>query len=165
MRLLASSLIQCHFVYACAAWYRDLLKHCQQKLQILQNKTIRFILDRPSRSSHVGIAEFEVLNWIPVSELAKKIIFVKYIVYLHGSAPNLERNCPWLVSGIQSLPGIVCSPLSCHCMWNYLGPNLFLSRQKGKWHLHLWLAWDNLYNLEFKPAWPTFDWVGGLSST
>ena len=45
--LLASSLILCHFDYACSAWYDGLQKLNQQKLQILQNKTIRFVLNRP----------------------------------------------------------------------------------------------------------------------
>ena len=48
-RLLASSLILCHFDYACSAWYDGLQKLYQQKLQILQNKTIRFVLNHPSR--------------------------------------------------------------------------------------------------------------------
>ena len=42
---LASALIQCHFDYACSAWFSGLQKIYQQKLQILQNKTIRFVLN------------------------------------------------------------------------------------------------------------------------
>ena len=87
-RLLASSLIQCHFDYACSAWYGGLQKIHQQKLKFLQNKTIRFVLDHPSRS-HVGIAEFKVLNYIPVAERAKQIKFYKVYSVIHAwSAPK-----------------------------------------------------------------------------
>ena len=41
-RLLCSALIQPHFDYACAAWYPNLNKKYRNKLQVLQNKCIRF---------------------------------------------------------------------------------------------------------------------------
>ena len=68
--LLALSLMIYHFDYACSARCDGLQKLYQQKLEILQNKTIGFVLNRPSRP-HVGIAEFKELNWIPVSARAK----------------------------------------------------------------------------------------------
>ena len=45
-------------------------------------KTIRFVLDWPSRS-HSGIAEFKVVNWIPVSERAKQINVCKIYSVVH----------------------------------------------------------------------------------
>ena len=44
-RLLCNSLIQPHFDYACSAWYPNLNKRLKSKLQILQNKCIRFCLN------------------------------------------------------------------------------------------------------------------------
>ena len=70
--LLALSLMIYHFDHACSARCDGLQKLHQQKLQILQNETIRFVL-----RSHVGIAEFKELNWIPVSERAKQINLCK----------------------------------------------------------------------------------------
>ena len=55
--VLTSALIQCHFDYASAIWYSGLTQTFKTKLQIVQNKIIRFILDLPARS-HVGYVEF-----------------------------------------------------------------------------------------------------------
>ena len=71
-KLLASALIQCHFDYACSSWYGGLQIKYQQNLQILQNKTIRFVLGYPPRS-HIGLEEFKMINWIPVSLGVKQI--------------------------------------------------------------------------------------------
>ena len=52
-RLLSSALIQCPMDYACSSWYHGLQKNLKHKLQILQKKTIRFVLDFTPRS-HIG---------------------------------------------------------------------------------------------------------------
>ena len=64
-RLLSSALIQCHMDYACSSWYHGLQKNQKHKLQILQNKTIRFVLDLTPRS-YIGYSEFILVNWLPV---------------------------------------------------------------------------------------------------
>ena len=43
-KLLAMSLIQCHFDYACSFWYPGLSKVVKNKLQVTQNKIIWFVL-------------------------------------------------------------------------------------------------------------------------
>ena len=101
-RLLASSIILCHFVYACFAWHGSLQKLYQQKLQILQNKTIRFVLDCPSRS-HVEIAKFKELNWIPFSKRAKQINLCKVYSVVHGSAPKYLKMYFFKVSERHSI--------------------------------------------------------------
>ena len=40
---LCSALILCHFDYSCSSWYAGLNKGLKRKLQIAQNKVIRFI--------------------------------------------------------------------------------------------------------------------------
>ena len=52
-RLLCNSLIQPHFDYASSAWYPNLNKRLKSKLQILQNKFIRFCLNLNNRA-HIG---------------------------------------------------------------------------------------------------------------
>ena len=42
--MVCNALIQPHFDYACSAWYPNLTKGLQNKLQIAQNKCIRFCL-------------------------------------------------------------------------------------------------------------------------
>ena len=49
-RLFSNSLIQLHFDYAYSAWYPNLNKRLKPKLQILQNKCIRFCLNLNNRS-------------------------------------------------------------------------------------------------------------------
>ena len=43
-RMLSNVLIQSHFDYACLAWYPSLTEKTKEKLQIMQNKCIRFCL-------------------------------------------------------------------------------------------------------------------------
>ena len=44
-RLLCNALIQPHFDYACTSWYANLNKKFVKKVQIIQNKCIRFCLN------------------------------------------------------------------------------------------------------------------------
>ena len=48
-RLLCNALIQPHFDYACSAWYPNLNKGLKKKLQITQNKCMRFCLQLGNR--------------------------------------------------------------------------------------------------------------------
>ena len=65
IRPLCNALIQHHFDYASSAWYPNLQKKLSDKLQICQNKCIRFGLSLGNRS-HIGISEFKEINWLPV---------------------------------------------------------------------------------------------------
>ena len=96
-KLLASALIQCHFDYACSAWFSGLQKIYQQKLQILQNKTIRFVLNCSPRT-HIGFYEFKIINWIPVSERVKQIKLNNMFRIIHGTAPKYLRDSFFMVS-------------------------------------------------------------------
>ena len=44
-RLMCNALIQIHFDYACSAWYPNLNKNLETKLQTLQNKMNTFLLE------------------------------------------------------------------------------------------------------------------------
>ena len=50
-KTLCSSLIQCHFDYSSSSWFPGVNKTLKDKLQIAQNKVIRFILNLKSRDS------------------------------------------------------------------------------------------------------------------
>lgn len=71
-KTLCSALIQCYFDYSCSSWYMGLNKGSKQKLQIMQNKMIRFILKLGSRS-HIGCNELEKVNMLNVSNRVKQI--------------------------------------------------------------------------------------------
>ena len=72
-KLLIMSLIQCHFDYACSFWYPGLSKLLKNRLQITQNKIVRFVLKLDPRS-HVGNEEFKSLGWLPVHRRVDQII-------------------------------------------------------------------------------------------
>ena len=90
-RLLSSALIQCHMDYACSSWYHGLQKTLKHKLQILQNKTIRFVLDLTPRS-HIGYSEFNRVNWLPVRLRVQQIVSTNMHRLIHGNAPLYLRE-------------------------------------------------------------------------
>ena len=106
-KLLASALIQCHFDYACSAWFSGLQKIYQQKLQILQNKTIRFVLNCSPRT-HIGFNEFKIINWIPVSEHVKQIKLMEQPQNIY------EIHFSWSVKNMTDTLEQVCNPWSYH---------------------------------------------------
>ena len=66
-RLLCNALIQPHFDYACTAWYPNLSKKLKDKLQVTQNKFIRFCLKLQSRE-HISNEHFRKQNWLPINQ-------------------------------------------------------------------------------------------------
>ena len=66
-RLLVNSLIQCHFDYASSAWFLGLSQQLKGKLQVAQNRLVRFILGLPPRS-HIGREELTSVGWLPVKD-------------------------------------------------------------------------------------------------
>ena len=90
-KLLSSALIQCHMDYACSSWYHGLQKNLKHKLQILQNKTIRFVLDLTPRS-HIGYSEFNRVNWLPARFRIQQIVSTNMHRLIHGNAPLYLRE-------------------------------------------------------------------------
>ena len=72
-RLLCNALIQPHFDYAYSAWYPNLNNRWKSKLQILQNKCIRFCLNLDSKA-HIGLTKFEKINWLPINDRFEQCI-------------------------------------------------------------------------------------------
>ena len=72
-RLLCNALIQPHFDYACAAWYPNFNKRFVKKIQICQNKCIRFCLKLNNRD-HVDVKEFREIYWLPTKERFEQCI-------------------------------------------------------------------------------------------
>ena len=83
---LTSALIQCHFDYASAIWYSGLTQTFKTKLQIVQNKIIRFILDLPARS-HVGYVEFSKAKMFPVHKRVEQLKMNHMFNIIHGNSP------------------------------------------------------------------------------
>ena len=63
-KLLASALVQCHYDYSCSFWYSSLSKQTKSKLQISQNKLVRFTLNLQPMT-HLSSEHFKILGWLP----------------------------------------------------------------------------------------------------
>ena len=85
-RLLCNALIQPHFDYASSAWYIDLNKKYKAKLQIMQNKCIRFCL-KLDKKTHVGLNEVEKLKWLPVEERFNQSLCVSVFKFYNDICP------------------------------------------------------------------------------
>ena len=86
-RLPCNALIQPHYDYACSAWYPSLGKKLLKKLQISQNKCIRYCLKLDNRS-HVGVIEFKKLNWLTTKERVYQCICVSIFKFLNDMSPE-----------------------------------------------------------------------------
>ena len=85
--MLISSLFQCHFDYACSAWYSGLTVKLKSKLQVTQNRAIRYMLNLPPRA-HVGRAEFNKVGLLPVNLRVDQLKLSQMFNIIHGSAPS-----------------------------------------------------------------------------
>ena len=72
-RMPCNALIQPHFDYACPAWYPNLNEKTKKKIQIMQNKCIRFCL-KLNKMHHICEEEFKLKNWLPISKSVDQCI-------------------------------------------------------------------------------------------
>ena len=66
-RLLCNALIQPLFDYAWTAWFPNLSKKLRLRLQVMQNKCIRFCLQL-HKMSRICVNKFLELNWLNVHD-------------------------------------------------------------------------------------------------
>jgi hypothetical protein len=71
-KTLVTALIQCYFDYSCSSWFSGISKKLQNKLQVTQNKVVRFVLSLDSRA-HVGQAELDKLGFLNVDDRVKQM--------------------------------------------------------------------------------------------
>ena len=71
-KTLCSALIQCHFDYSCSSWYPGINKGLKDKLQVTQNKVIRFILNLDNRA-HIGNEELIKAGFLNVTDRVKQL--------------------------------------------------------------------------------------------
>ena len=70
----------------CNSWYPNLNKRLKSKLQILQNKCIRFCLNLNNRA-HIGRNELEQINWLSVNDRFKQIISTMSFKICNNTSP------------------------------------------------------------------------------
>ena len=71
-KTLCTALVQCSFDYSCCSWYPGINETFKKKLQVMQNKMIRFILRLDNRA-HIGN-----------DELIKAVFFLVYLIELNN---------------------------------------------------------------------------------
>ena len=97
-RLLCNALIQPHFDYTSSGWYPNFTQKVKNKIQITQNKRIRYCLQL-SKITHISRNEFETLNWLPVKDRFNQSINSIVFKYFTKQCPSyldevFELVCP-----------------------------------------------------------------------
>jgi len=135
-RLLCNALIQPHFDFACLAWYTNLSKKLKKKVQICQNKCIRFCLNMGGRD-RIGVQEFKTINWLPTKERFEQCLLVNIYKFFNKLAPKyfVEMFYPSEQSQITrfSFQKLILPRKTTNRglrMLNYLGPRLWNGLQK-----------------------------------
>ena len=90
-KLLTSALIQCHFDYAASAWYLGISKKLKLKLQIVQNKVVRFILNIGPRT-HIGQCELNKVGILNTSDRVSQLMLNHMYNVYNGTAPEYLCN-------------------------------------------------------------------------
>ena len=86
-RLLCNSLIQPHYDFACCSWYPLLTKNLKDRLQVSQNKCIRFCLNLSNRAS-IDNSKFKEINWLPVEKRYEQCVCTLIYKYFHNNVPG-----------------------------------------------------------------------------
>merc|ERR1712121_122730 len=71
-KTLCAALIQCSFDYSCCSWFPGINETFKKKLQVMQNKMIRFILRLDNRA-HIGNDELIRAGFLSVSDRIKQL--------------------------------------------------------------------------------------------
>ena len=84
--MLCNALIQPHFDYACPVWYPNLTEKMKKKIQITQNKCIRFCL-RLDKMHHISEEDFRLINWLPTSKRVDQCINTITFKFVNNTCP------------------------------------------------------------------------------
>ena len=76
-----NALIQPHLDYAYTVWYLNLTKKLKDKLQVTQNKCIRFNLELQCRED-VSNEHIQKLKWLPMNHRFKQCIVMHYSIQI-----------------------------------------------------------------------------------
>ena len=67
-------------------WYPDLSKKLKDKLQVTQNKCIRFCLKLQSRE-HISNEHFHKLNWLPINQRFQQCVTSTVFKFVQNKCP------------------------------------------------------------------------------
>ena len=94
-RLLCNALIQPLFDYACTAWFPNLSKKLRLRLQVTQNKCIKFCLQL-DKMSRICVNEFLELNWLNIHDRNLQFIVSDIFKFYNNQCPDYFNDvfCP-----------------------------------------------------------------------
>ena len=84
--MLCNTLIQSHFDFACIAWYQNLTQGLKDKLQIAQNKCIRYCLFLGNREG-IRYKHLREINWLPVKDRVNQFVAASVYKFSKNLAP------------------------------------------------------------------------------
>ncbi len=134
-KTLSRVLVQCHLDYAISSWYAAMTQKAKHKLQNVQNKMVRFILDLEPRT-HLSVHHMKELNMLRVSDRAKqlwlntthKIFYKQALEYLQE---NFEKARKRQQQHTRSR------------LWNFIVPNV-KGNESNSFFFHAIKDWNSL---------------------
>ena len=143
---LCSSLLQCHIDYCCNAWFPDISSKAKDKLQITQNKIIRFILNLPPRA-HIDQEVRNSVKLLSTRDRVKQLRLNHVFNIFNGIAPSYLNDNFTRSSNIHShrtrssnynylvprVKGIASNTFFYNAIrdWNDLPPHIQILSNKG----------------------------------
>jgi hypothetical protein len=88
---LTTALIQCYFDYSCSSWYSSLGKSMIKKLQVVQNKVARFVLDLGPRS-RINCDILDKVNMLSVTDRVRQLRINHVFNIFH--VRRVKLSCP-----------------------------------------------------------------------
>ena len=86
-KTLCLALTQCNFDYCVSSWYPAMPQIAKKKLQIVQNKLVRFMLNLGPRD-HVGVEQLTMLGLLNVNDRAKQLRLRNDYKIFNNMAPD-----------------------------------------------------------------------------
>ena len=95
--------IQPFFEYACNAWYPNINKKMKMRVEVAQNKCIRFCLKLNDRSS-IKSEDFEKINWLLIHERISQCSLCSIYKFFAKNCPNYfdEIYVPLETNGVHT---------------------------------------------------------------
>ena len=134
-RLLCNAMIQPFFDYACSAWYPNLRKDLQKRLQVSQNNCVRFCLQL-DKKTWIGVDEFEEINWLNINDRFSQCVLSSIYKFFNSESPvyfneiylpdepsniNTRSSFQRLKQALRkSNEGLNSASYSCPSLWNKL---------------------------------------------
>ena len=86
-KLLCNSLLQCHFDYASSSQYNGISKQLKNRLQVVQNKVVKFIHGYDSRTS-LKVKDFSNIGCLNVQNRVKQITLIHVYKIVNKKCPS-----------------------------------------------------------------------------